>query len=493
VKVLFVAPECYPLVKTGGLADVVGALPLALAPFGVTARVLLPGYPGVREQLIGVRKVAALPKLFGGSGTLTAGHTSEGLEVLLLEASHLYARTGGGPYLDASGNDWPDNHLRFGALSWVGAEIAMGRLGDWQPELVHLHDWQAALTAAYLHFEQKPLDPRTVPPTLLTIHNLAFQGLFGTDTLASLRLPPAALPPGDIDSIEYWGNLSFLKAGVLWSSHLSTVSPTYAREIRTPDQGMGFDGLLRARPDHLTGVANGIDVTVWNPATDPALTTPYSVRRLPAKATNKAALQVELGLHVRVDAPLFCVVSRLTTQKGLDLLLDALPRLLARDAQLAVLGAGERALEDGLRRAAEEHYGDVSVTIGYDEPLSHRLQAGSDAIIVPSRFEPCGLTQLYGLRYGTLPVVARVGGLADTVIDSNWAALHDGVATGFQFSPVDAEQLATAVDRACDLYADTLTWQRVVKRAMTRDVSWSSAAGAYVNLYQRLTAPRAST
>jgi starch synthase len=251
---------------------------------------------------------------------------------------------------------------------------------------------------------------------------------------------------------------------------------------------MGFDGLLRARPDALTGIANGIDTTVWNPAADPALPSQYSVRRLPAKAANKAALQAELGLHVSAEAPLFCVVSRLTTQKGLDLLLDALPRLLARGAQLAVLGSGERWLEDGFRRAAEEQHGSVATTIGYDEPLSHRLQAGSDAIIVPSRFEPCGLTQLYGLRYGTLPVVARVGGLADTVIDANGAALHDGVATGFQFSPVDAEQLAAAVERACDLYAEPLAWQRVVKRAMTREVSWSVAAGGYVDVYRRLLA-----
>ncbi len=478
MKVLFVTPECYPLVKTGGLADVAGALPLALTTFGVEARVLLPGYPGVREQLTGVRKVASLPSLFGGNGTLSLGHTAEGLVVLLLEAPHLYARSGGGPYLDADGNDWPDNHLRFAALSWVGAEIAMGRLGGWKPELLHLHDWQAALTAAYLHFEQQP-----TPPTLLTIHNLAFQGVFGADTLAGLQLPPEAL---GADGMEYWGNLSFLKAGVLWSTHLSTVSPTYAREVRTPDQGMGFDGLLRARPDHLTGIANGIDATVWNPANDPMLTTPYSVRRLPAKAANKAALQAEMGLHVLADAPLFCVVSRLTTQKGLDLLLDALPRLLGRGGQLAVLGSGERWLEDGFRRVAEEHYGSVAVTIGYDEPLSHRLQAGADAIIVPSRFEPCGLTQLYGLRYGTLPVVARVGGLADTVIDANGAALHDGVATGFQFSPVDAEQLATCIERACDLYADPPAWQRVVKRAMTRDVTWASAAGDYMALYQSL-------
>lgn len=482
MRVLFVTPECYPLVKTGGLADVAGALPLAMAPFGAQARVLLPGYLGVRDQLSDVRKVATLPNLFGGNGTLSSGRTVAGLDVLLLEAPHLYSRVGGGPYLDAAGNDWPDNHLRFGALSWVGAEIAMGRLGGWKPDLVHLHDWQAALTSAYLHFEQQPS-----PPTLLTIHNLAFQGVFATDTLAGLNLPAEALAP---EGMEYWGNLSFLKAGVLWSTHLSTVSPTYAREIRTPDQGMGFDGLLRARPDHLTGIANGIDDTVWDPSTDPALPKPYSVRRLPAKATNRAALQEELGLHVRADAPLFCVVSRLTTQKGLDLLLDALPRLLFRGAQLAVLGSGERWLEDGFRRVAEEHHGDVSVTIGYDEPLSHRLQAGADAIIVPSRFEPCGLTQLYGLRYGTLPVVARVGGLADTVIDANGAALHDGVATGFQFSPVDAEQLATGIERVCDLYTDMPAWQRVVKRAMTRDITWASAAGEYMSLYQGMVAAR---
>jgi starch synthase len=481
VKVLFVTPECYPLVKTGGLADVAGALPLALAGFGVEARVLLPAYPGVREQLTGVRRVAALPKLFGGNGALVSGTTADGLQVWLVEAPHLFDRKGG-PYLGPDGHDWPDNHLRFGALSWVGAQIALGKVAGWQPDLVHLHDWQAALTAAYLHFARPSATP---PASLLTIHNLAFQGLFATDTLATLGLPRTAQ---GVDGMEYWGNLSFLKAGVRWADAISTVSPTYAREVLTAEQGMGFDGVLRARPDRLIGIANGIDDAIWNPATDPALLSQYSARRLPAKAANKTALQVELGLHVRVDAPLFCVVSRLTTQKGLDLLLAALPRLLARGAQLAVLGNGDRGLEDGFRRAAETHPGQVAVHIGYDEALSHRFQAGADAIIVPSRFEPCGLTQLYGLRYGTLPVVARVGGLADTVIDANEAALRDGVATGFQFSPVDADPLAVAIERACELFTDTMAWQRVVKRAMTRDVGWGVAAGAYHALYQRLVA-----
>jgi len=513
VNVLSITPECYPLVKTGGLADVAGALPLALGAMGVQTRVLLPGYPGVREQLLDTHRATALPGLFGGDGALVEGTTAGGLPVLLVEAPHLYDRDGGGPYQADDGRDWPDNHLRFGALSWVGAQLALGRLGKWQPELVHLHDWPAALTAAYLQAATRPprtQQPRTQQPprgaastaasppnrgasrpaTLLTVHNLAFQGVFPTDLAAPLKLPAAVL---GYDGMEYWGKLSFLKAGVQWCDHINTVSPTYAREIVTPEQGMGFDGLLRLRGDALTGIVNGIDDTVWNPATDLHVASPYSARRLEAKAANKAALQVELGLHVRVDAPLFCVVSRLTTQKGIDLLLDAIPALYARGAQLAVLGSGDRDLQDALRREAERHPRQVSVTIGFDEPLSHRMQAGADAIVVPSRFEPCGLTQLYGLRYGTLPVVARVGGLADTVIDANEAALRDGVATGFQFSPIDATQLAVALDRACLLFADRLAWQRVQRRAMTRDVGWGTAALAYFDLYRRLIDSRPPT
>lgn len=478
MNVLSITPECYPLVKTGGLADVAGALPLALTAMGVRTRVLLPGYPGVREQLLDTRRVAALPGLFGGDGTLAAGTSADGLQVLLVEAPHLYDRDGGGPYQSADGGDWPDNHLRFGALSWVGAQLAAGRFGQPRPELVHLHDWPAALTAAYLHAATPP-----PPASLLTVHNLAFQGVFPASVAAPLKLPAAAL---GYDGMEYWGKLSFLKAAVQWCDHINTVSPTYAREIVTPEQGMGFDGLLRLRGDALSGIVNGIDDTVWNPATDTHIASPYSARRLEAKAANKAALQLELGLHVRVDSPLFCVVSRLTTQKGIDLLLDAMHALHAHDAQLAVLGTGDRDLQDALRREAERHPRQVSVTIGFDEPLSHRMQAGGDAIVVPSRFEPCGLTQLYGLRYGTLPVVARVGGLADTVIDANEAARRDGVATGFQFSPIDSTQLAVALDRACLLFADRLAWQRVQRRAMTRDVGWGTAALSYFDLYRRL-------
>ena len=484
MEVLFVSSECYPLVKTGGLADVVGALPSALAPLGVRARVLLPGYRGLRQQLRGVRTVAPLPDLFGGRGTLIQGTTAAGVQVMLVEAPHLFDRDGG-PYLGPDGHDWPDSHLRFGALGWVAAEVAMGRLGRWRPDVVHLHDWQAALAAAYLHFDTAGGAP---PPTLLTIHNLAFQGLFPAETHVALRLPAAAL---DVDGLEYWGRLSFLKAGVQFCTRLSTVSPTYAREILGPDEGMGFDGLLRARAHHLSGIVNGIDTTVWDPATDPQLEANFTARGLAARARNTAALQRELGLEVRADVPLFAVVSRLTSQKGLDLLLDALHAIIDGGAQLAVLGSGDRHLETAFRKAATQHPGRVATVIGFDEALSHRMQAGASAVLVPSRFEPCGLTQLYGLRYGAVPVVARVGGLADTVIDANEAAVTDGVATGVQFSPVDVAPLADAITRTIELHRQPAVWRRLQQRAMTRDVGWGTAATRYFSLYEQLLAAAA--
>lgn len=475
MNVLFVTSECYPLVKTGGLADVTGALPLALATLDVEARVLLPAYTGVREQVTSTEAVAHIADLFGGGAMLLEASTDAGLKMLLIDAPHLYERAGG-PYSTPNGHDWPDNHLRFAALSWVAAEIANGRLGSWKPAVVHLHDWHAALTAAYLHFDDSPpaRPSATRPATLLTIHNLAFQGLFPEALLAELRLPDVALAQG---GIAYWGNLSFLKAGVRWCDAVSTVSPTYAREVVTPENGMGFDSALKERTDPLIGIVNGIDVQVWDPATDPHITANYSASNPAAKAANKVALQRELGLQPDPDAPLFCVVSRLTEQKGLDLLLAALPRLLARGAQLALLGSGDRALEKGFRRAAKKHSDRIATVIGYDEALSHRMQAGADAIVVPSRFEPCGLTQLYGLRYGTLPVVAKVGGLADTVIDGG---------DGFQFAPVATEQLADAIERACDVFATPNDWQRMMHKAMTTEVGWDAAASAYRALYDRL-------
>lgn len=477
MNVLSVTSECYPLVKTGGLADVTGALPLALAAIDVDQRVLLPAYMGVLDEIEGGRTVAQISDLFGGDASLVEGTTSAGLNMLLIDAPHLYDRAGG-PYSDPTGADWPDNHLRYAALSWVAAEIACGRVGKWRPHVVHVHDWHAALTAAYLHFEASAARPAT----LLTIHNLAYQGLFPKATLGELRLPEDALAEG---GMGHWDKLSFLKAGVRWCDAVSTVSPTYAREIVTPEDGMGFDEALNERADPLIGIVNGIDLDVWNPATDPHLAVNYSLDTVSYKARNKAALQRELGLDTDPDSPLFCVVSRLTSQKGLDLLLAALPHLLKCGGQLALLGAGDRKLEKGFARAAKRNDGSVAAVIGYDEVLSHRMQAGADAIIVPSRFEPCGLTQLYGLRYGTLPVVAKVGGLADTVTDID-TVTEGAAATGFQFHPVDAHHLSNAIERACELYDTPTIWQRMIHHAMTREVGWDSAAVEYKRLYEQL-------
>jgi starch synthase len=470
--VLFVGSECYPLVKTGGLADVMGALPLALAPLGVDARVLLPAYPGVAAKVSGRRTVATVASLFGGPGRLVSGRTADGLRVMLVDAPHLYERPGG-PYLGTDGLDHPDNDVRFAALAHVGAQLALGNVGRWVPDVVHVHDWQAGLVPAYLHHAGSRV------PSVLTIHNLAFQGIFPADRLAAVGLPASSFT---IDGVEYHRQISFLKAGVQHATALTTVSPTYAQEIMTPAEGFGFEGLLQARAGVLTGITNGIDDAVWDPATDPALPFRYSALDVAGKARCKQALQAELGIEQRADLPLLGVVSRLSTQKGFDLLLDVLPGLLAR-GQLAVLGSGAPEIEAALREAAFAHPDRVGLVTGYDEALAHRIQGAADIVLVPSRFEPCGLTQLCGLRYGSLPLVSRVGGLADTVIDANDAALRDGVATGFVFSPVTADAFARALDRAFSAWSDEAQWQQLRARAMTRTVGWSTSAPAYRAVY----------
>jgi starch synthase len=477
VQVLFVTSELFPLVKTGGLADVSGALPFALERLGIGVKALLPAYPGVVEKLESAEPVASVGDLFGGPARLVAGRASTGVAVLAIEAPHLFARPGN-PYLGPDGKDWLDNAQRFAALSWLGAEIGLGRLLDWHPDVLHAHDWQAGLAPAYL-----ALSGERRPATVMTVHNIAFQGLFPAGLLTELRLPPAAFA---MNGVEFHGQIGFLKAGLHFADHLTTVSPTYAREIRTPEQGMGLEGLLRHRAQHLTGILNGIDEAMWNPARDLHIPSRYGAKKLEGKAPNKAELRVRLNLDPSLEGPLFCVVSRLTHQKGLDLLLAALPDLLAGGGQLALLGTGQADLEKGFQTAAAAAPGRVACVIGYDEPLSHLLQAGADAIIVPSRFEPCGLTQLYGLRYGTLPIVSRVGGLADTVIDASAAALTDGVATGFQFAPLTAGAVRMVLSRAFDLFAQPTTWQRVQRRAMTRNVGWQLPAERYAALYRGL-------
>jgi len=443
----------------------------------IEMRTLLPAYPAIVEK-IGrpeMRPVAEVADLFGGPANLLRHG-----DLVLVDAPHLYDRPGN-PYLGPDGYDWPDNARRFAGLSWMAHEIGLGRyeaaLGGWRPDIVHGHDWQAALTAAYLRFSGE----KNCPSTVLTIHNLAFQGLFDADQLGSLRLPASRFTP---EGLEFYGRIGFLKAGIVYSDAITTVSPTYSREIQTPEHGMGLDGLLRSRGSDLFGIVNGIDTTVWDPAADKVLPEPYS--KPSGKAASKRLLQQKMELDADDAAPLFCVISRLTRQKGLDLLLESLDALFRSGGQLALLGSGDSALEAGFKESARSHAGRMACVIGYDEPLAHLMQAGADAIIIPSRFEPCGLTQLCALRYGTIPIVARVGGLADTVIDANPAALMDGVATGVQFIPVDGLQLAAAIERFATLYGNRTTFEKMRLHAMGRRLGWDDAACQYLGLYENL-------
>jgi starch synthase len=481
LKILAVVSEIYPLVKTGGLADVAGALPGALAPEDVAVTTLVPGYPAVKAALKKAEVVQTFPNLFGHEARLLKGQ-AKGLDLLVLDAPHLYDRPGN-PYVDANGKDWIDNPLRFAALSRVAADLGHGLVPALRPDVIHAHDWQAGLAAAYLHYSDKPR-----VPSVMTVHNMAFQGQYGRDLLPALGLPARAYA---IDGVEYYGTIGFLKAGLQLSDRVTTVSPTYAAEIRTPEGGMGLDGLLRSRGSAVSGILNGIDTGVWNPAADPMIAAPYDLAHLSARAANKRALQKRLGLDPDPKALVFGVVSRLSWQKGLDLLLDRLPAIVAGGGQLAMLGSGEPGLAGGFAHATVAHGGRVGMVNGYDEALAHLIQAGSDVILVPSRFEPCGLTQLCALRYGALPLVARVGGLADTVIDANEVALAAGTGTGIQFNPVTGDAFESALNRTFDLWRDRPTWKKLQKNAMKSDVSWTRPAAAYARLYRSLVAGQA--
>ncbi|QPF86425.1 glycogen synthase GlgA [Bradyrhizobium genosp. L] len=480
IRVLAVASEIYPVIKTGGLADVAGALPAALAQHGVATRTLVPGYPRVLDALASAETVLQWPEFYGGPIRVLSG-SHDGLELFALDAPHLYARPGN-PYVGPDGRDWPDNGIRFAALSRAAAEIGLGAIPSFVPDVVHAHDWQAGLVPAYLFYGRHPR-----PSSVMTVHNLAYQGQFSPDMLATLGLPPESYA---IQGVEYYGTISLLKAGLQYADRITTVSPTYAREIQSDEVGMGLGGLLRARADVLSGILNGIDIAVWNPLTDPDIAARFSADAPAARASNKAALQQRFGLDPSPDALLLGVISRLSWQKGLDLLLETMPTLLGEGMQLALLGSGDRDLQDGYAALAQAHPGRIGVVIGYDEALAHLIQAGSDALAVPSRFEPCGLTQLCALRYGAVPVVANVGGLADTVLDFDEAATLGAAATGIKFAPVTADALAHALRKANLLFNDQVTWRRLQHGGMATDVSWHNRAGQYAALYRELVAAR---
>jgi len=475
MKVLSVTPEIFPLIKTGGLADVTGALPIALAKYGVEMRSLVPGYPVVMQKIKNSTPVKQYDALFGGRAALL--ETSiDGLDLFVIDAPHLYDRAGG-PYGDATGADWPDNWQRFAALSRVGADIGEGQVGSFRPDLVHTHDWQSALAVAYMHF-----GPAHDVPTVITVHNLAFQGRYPAGIFGNLGLPGNAMT---VDGVEYYGGVGYLKAGLQSAWALTTVSPTYAQEIRSADFGMGLDGLINLRSADLHGIVNGIDAHVWDPATDKHLAANYTAETLEKRAANRKAVEERFGLDDS-PGPILCVVSRLTWQKGMDLLAEIADDLVAAGAKLVVLGSGDSALEGQLFAAASRHRGRIGVVVGYDEALSHLMQGGADAILIPSRFEPCGLTQLYGLRYGCVPVVARTGGLADTVIDANEAAVAAGVATGFQHDPNSAAALLQAIHRVVAAYKDSDVWRSMQRAGMKADVSWERSAKKYADLYKIL-------
>jgi starch synthase len=476
LPVLSVASEIYPLIKTGGLADVTGALPKALKLEGIEARTVVPGYPDVLNELEEADEVLRFPNFYGGPARVLSSSMAE-RDLFILDAPHLFARPGN-PYVAPDGADWPDNAIRFAALGRTAAEIGEGAIPAFVPHVVHAHDWQAALTHAFLHYSERPR-----PGTIMTVHNLAYQGKFPREMLSDIGLPPESFT---IDGVEYFGGIGFLKAGLQFSDRITTVSPTYAVEIQEPDAGMGLDGLLRTRSAVLSGILNGIDISVWNPGTDPRIASPFSVNTLADRAANKTALQRRFDLPLAPDAFLLGVISRLSWQKGLDLLLESLPLALGRGVQLVLLGNGDRDLEAGYSAAAKSYPDQIGVLIGYDESLAHLIQAGADALVVPSRFEPCGLTQLCALRYGAIPIVSRVGGLADTVIDANETTILADVATGIQFGPVTTENLAGAIRRAKELFYNKPAWQRIQKNGMSVDVSWHNRARHYADLYRQI-------
>lgn len=476
MRVLFVTSEAHPLARSGGLADVSRALPIALRQEGVDVRILMPGYPGAIGQLVKPRIEAHLgPQMGVCNAALISGQLpGSDVPVWLAHAPSLYSRAGG-LYQNGEGQDWPDNAQRFAFLARVAAEVATRRLTSWQPDVVHANDWHAGLVPLFL--SQKP-GPR--PATVFTIHNLAFQGNFPGDVLPTIGVPEHVLAE---DGIEFYGQVSYLKAGIRYSDKVTTVSPTYAREILLPGHGCGFDGLLRKRGRDFCGILNGIDMDAWNPATDAHLSHRFSIRDISGKRLCKADLKSELGLDCDSSAPVIGFVSRLAHQKMADIICDSVPAMVAAGAQFALVGEGDPAFEAAFKALEYRYPGKVAAHIGYRDALAHRLQAGSDILLAPARFEPCGLTQLYALRYGTVPIVRRTGGLADTVVDME----TDRGATGFVFENPDIAGLLGAVERALAVYKEPLAWRRLQLKGMAEDFGWDASATRYGALYHQVT------
>lgn len=478
MRVLFATSELVPLVKTGGLADVSGALPAALRELGVDVRVLLPGYPSVLNGLSNLTLQAvfsALPTY--PEAKLLSGSLSDGVPVFVIECPELYQR-GGGPYQDEHGHDWMDNPTRFGLLSKIAAVLGSAESPlDWRPQVVHCNDWQTGLAPAYLHFAPEGV------PSVMTVHNLAFQGMFPAQTMMNVGLPWESFQP---EGVEFHGHLSFMKAGLHYAKRITTVSPSYAKEIQSDALGFGLQGVLRARQADLSGILNGIDNVEWNPAQDPHLFAPYHLDDLAGKRINKLKLQERMGLRVDADVPLFGLVSRFTHQKGLDVVLDVAPQLVGLGAQVVLLGSGDAEMQRRVLELVHHHSGSISAYVGFDEALSHQIEAGADLFLMPSRFEPCGLNQMYSQRYGTPPLVHATGGLIDSVVDCQASTLASGEASGFVFYEMSAPELLRTAQRALAVYRDKPQWRELQRNGMKKDFGWQTSARMYSAIYEGL-------
>jgi starch synthase len=478
MKILFATPECAPFVKTGGLGDVSGALPATLARLGHDVRLLMPAYSGMRVSGEVLDTIEIAPAGPFPAAQLLPVRIDNGVTLLLLACPALYQRNGG-PYVDAGGRDHHDNALRFGFLSRVAASLGTGAspCRDWRADIVHANDWPCGFAPLYL--AQARLGERAAAASVMTIHNIAFQGMFPMYVADLLGVP---YHWRGIDGVEFWGQVSMLKAGLQFADAITTVSPTYAHEIQTEAFGVGLHGVLQARAHRLFGILNGIDEAVWNPLTDALIPAQYGAANLAGKVQDKAALQRRCGLAIDPKAMLFGVVSRLTAQKGIDLVLRHLEQVLKGGGQLVVLGQGEPALHASLAAAAQAHPGAVAVSFGYDESLAHQIEASADCFLMPSRFEPCGLNQMYSQAYGTPPLVSPTGGLADSVVDASADAVNG---SGFVMKTSDAAGFAEALKRAQQAFRKPAEWRRIQLNGMGRSFGWEASAQRYVEVYER--------
>ena len=478
LNILFATSEIFPLIKTGGLADVAASLPRALLKLGQDVKILLPAYSSVLSaaEKVGVKEIAQL-NVDGQSVSLKQTRLPGTKLCVLLVDIPAFSNREGNPYCGPDGADWPDNHRRFYYFAKVAELIALNQAGiKWQPSVVHCNDWQTGLIPALLS-----LHPER-PASVFTIHNLAYRGLFPRQAFAELHLPEAFWHH---ERLEFYGQMSFMKGGLAFADYVTTVSPSYAEEIQTPEFGNGLDGLMCYRSDSLSGILNGIDMDEWNPGTDKLISHTYNRRTLGNKVKNKLTLQEELGLKISADTPLLGFIGRLVDQKGVDLILEQMESLLSVDCQLVVLGSGFPHYEKALKAIADAHHQQVSVTLGYNEAFAHKIEASSDIFLMPSIFEPCGLNQMYSLRYGTLPVVHAVGGLKDTIVEKSWDDLGSD-ANGFVFQNAAPEELHATILRAVAAYNEPSVWKKLQLNAMSSDFSWEISARDYLAIYEKI-------